>query len=56
MEFEKLKTRQELAHELGISYRTLLRKIKAAKLKLTSGILTYDEMQKVRDIFKRTKV
>lgn len=32
---ERLKTRQELAQELGISYHTLLRRIKEGNLKVT---------------------
>jgi transcriptional antiterminator len=51
MSTEKLKTRQEVANELGISYKTLLRKLKNSNVEITSGILTFDEIEKIKNLF-----
>lgn len=51
MNNEKLKTRQEIANELGISYKTLYRKLKAAKLEISSGILSFEEIDKIKNLF-----
>jgi DNA-directed RNA polymerase specialized sigma54-like protein len=39
MEAQKLKTRKEIAHELGISPRTLRRWIRNKSIKLPTGLL-----------------
>lgn len=53
MTFQKkpLKTRQELANELGISYKTLFRKIQQAKLHISPGLLTLKEQIQIIMLF-----
>lgn len=41
------KTRQEIAHYLGISYSTLYRRLKKSDLELSSGLLTPEEVKMV---------
>ncbi len=47
----KLKTRQEIAIELGISAKTLNRRIKEAALNISSGLLTISEQQLILSLF-----
>lgn len=47
----KLKTRQEIANELGISAKTLNRRIKEAALHISSGLLTIKEQELIFALF-----
>ncbi len=51
MSTEKLKTRKEMANELGISYKTLLRKLKNSNIEISPGILTFEEIEKIKNLF-----
>ncbi len=48
---DKLKTRQEVANELGISAKTLNRRIKDATLTISSGLLTIKEQKMILALF-----
>jgi DNA-binding transcriptional regulator LsrR (DeoR family) len=52
----KLKTRQEIANELGISTKTLNRRIKEAALNISSGLLTIHEQQLILSLFSGISV
>jgi len=47
----KLKTRQEIANELGVSTKTLNRRIKEAALNISPGLLTHREQQLILALF-----
>lgn len=47
----KLKTRQEIALELGVSPRTLSRRIKEAAIQVSSGLLTMKDQELIRALF-----
>ena len=44
-------TRQELADYLGVSISTFTRRIKKAKLEITSGLLTQQEQRIIVELF-----
>ena len=45
------KTRQEIANELGISRRTLLRKMKESQLDVPNGRLDHISQEKIYSLF-----
>lgn len=51
-----LKTRQQIAEELGIDRKTLYNKLKQANVKLNKGLLTPEEQKVIFELFgKRTE-
>ena len=44
-------TRQELADYLGVSISTFTRRIKKAKLEITTGLLTQQEQKTIVNLF-----
>jgi len=53
---DKLKTRQEVANELGISAKTLNRRIKDVTLSISSGLLTIKEQKMILALFSEVSV
>lgn len=47
----KFKTRQEMAHEMGISYPTFYRKCKSLGIRLGKGLLCPLQQQEIRQSF-----
>lgn len=47
---EKLKTRQEIAAEMGISRNTLSRRLKSSNLELPPGLLTLEEVAQIKNL------
>lgn len=49
-----LKTRQQIAEELGIDRKTLYNKIKQANIQISNGLLTLQEQQLIYQFFGKT--
>lgn len=52
----KLKTRQEIALEMGVSPRTLSRRIKEAAIQVSSGLLTMKDQELIRALFVQNAI
>jgi predicted DNA-binding protein (UPF0251 family) len=52
----KLKTRQEIALEMGVSPRTLSRRIKEAAIQVSSGLLTMRDQELIRALFVQNAI
>ncbi len=52
---EKLKSRQEMANLLGISTKTLQRRMKDAGIIVSNGLLTIHDQKSILEIFYKGK-
>ena len=52
----KLKTRQEIANELGISTRTLKRRISESGIKISSGLLSVRDQELILNLLSEGKI
>lgn len=52
----KLKTRAEMALELGVSTRTLSRRIKQANINIMPGLLTIKDQQIIYALFRGEEI
>lgn len=52
---EKVKSRQEMANIIGISTKTLQRRIKEAGLKISKGLLTINDQKAILELFYNDK-
>ena len=55
MENDLFKTRQQIAAELGVSYRTLSRRMKAASLVFKGNLLCSDQANQIKSLFYVSK-
>ena len=55
MNRELLKTRQQIADEIGVSYRTLRRRIKTSSLRINGNLIPPNKAKQIRALFGLTK-